>query len=111
MMDHMKKGIAALACVVFLALPGAAFAQSGVSGYEDNGSQVQGLVQGGGGGGGGETTTSAPAATTSAPAATADTGGTLPFTGAELGVLAGTGAVLVLLGFGLRRMTQRPGTA
>ena len=104
-MDHMKKGIAALACMVFLALPGAAFAQSGVSGYEDNGSQVQGLVQGGGGGG--DTTTSAPAATTSAPAATADTGGTLPFTGAELGVLAGTGAVLVLLGFGLRRMTHR----
>lgn len=103
MMDRMKKGIAALACVVFLALPGAAFAQSGVSGYEDNGSQVQGLVQGGGGGG--DTTTSA------APATAADTGGTLPFTGAELGVLAGTGAVLVLLGFGLRRMTQRPGTA
>ena len=33
-------------------------------------------------------------------------GGSLPFTGAELGVLAGAGGILVLLGFSLRRMTH-----
>jgi len=36
----------------------------------------------------------------------ADTGG-LPFTWAELGLLAGVGAALVLLGFSLRRITRR----
>jgi hypothetical protein len=90
----MRKSFAALLCVAFLALPGAAFAQSGVDGYADNGSAIAGTVQSGGGGGGGDTGS-----------------GSLPFTGAELGVLAATGSALVLLGFGLRRVTRRPSEA
>lgn len=85
-MERIKKVSAAFICVLFLAMPGAALAQSGNDGYEDLGSQVQGVVNSGDNGGG---------------------GGSLPFTGAELGVLAGAGGVLVLLGFGLRRLTHR----
>ena len=88
-MRRIKKVSAALLCVLFLALPGAALAQSGTNGYEEQGSAVQGVVNANdnGGGGGGS-------------------GGSLPFTGAELGVLAGAGGLLVLLGFSLRRMTH-----
>jgi hypothetical protein len=89
-MKRIKKVSAALLCVLFLALPGAALAQSGTNGYEEQGSAVQGVVNAndnGGGGGGGS-------------------GGSLPFTGAELGVLAGAGGILVLFGFSLRRMTH-----
>jgi hypothetical protein len=86
-MKRIKKVSAALLCVLFLALPGAALAQSGTSGYEEQGSAVQGVVNADDNGGGGS-------------------GGSLPFTGAELGVLAGAGGILVLLGFSLRRMTH-----
>ena len=86
-MERIKKVSAALVCVVFLALPGAALAQSGTNGYEEQGSAVQGVVNANDNGGGGS-------------------GGSLPFTGAELGVLAGAGGLLVLLGFSLRRMTH-----
>jgi hypothetical protein len=86
-MERIKKFSAALLCVLFLALPGAALAQSaGTSGYEERGSAVQGVVNADDNGGG--------------------SGGSLPFTGAELGVLAGAGGILVLLGFSLRRMTH-----
>jgi hypothetical protein len=92
-MERIKKVTAACICVLVLALPGAALAQSGTSGYEERGSQVQGVVNASDqGGGGGE-------------------GGSLPFTGAELGVLAGAGGVLVLLGFSLRRLTHRSAEA
>jgi hypothetical protein len=93
-MVGIKKGLAALVCVVLLAMPGAAMAQSGVDGYSDNGSQVQNIVQGGGGGN-----------------SSGGSGGSLPFTGSELGVLAAAGAALVLFGFGLRRVTHRPSQA
>lgn len=36
-----------------------------------------------------------------------DSGGSLPFTGADLGVLAAAGAMMLALGFGLRRLTHR----
>ena len=86
-MERIKKLSAAWVCVLFLALPGAALAaESGTSGYEEQWSAVQGVVNADDNGGGG--------------------GGSLPFTGAELGVLAGAGGILVLLGFSLRRMTH-----
>lgn len=86
-MEWIKKVSAAWVCVLFLALPGVALAQSGTAGYEERGSAVQGVVNADDNGGGGA-------------------GGSLPFTGAELGVLAGAGGILVLLGFSLRRMTH-----
>jgi hypothetical protein len=53
--------------------------------------------------------TPAESAPVSAPVqATADEGGSLPFTGADLGVLAAAGGILLGLGFGLRRLTARP---
>lgn len=86
----------AVSCLLALAAPSASLAASGTDGYENKGAEVQGLVQSGGGGGGAET--SPASASTS----------TLPFTGAELGISAGIGGVLILMGFALRRMTSRP---
>ena len=40
--------------------------------------------------------------------AAADEGASLPFTGADLGVLAVAGGLLLGLGLGLRRLTHRP---
>jgi hypothetical protein len=38
----------------------------------------------------------------------ADDNGSLPFTGADLGVVAAAGGLLLGFGFGLRRLTHRP---
>jgi opacity protein-like surface antigen len=98
-MVRMKK-MAAIAGVIALLAPSAAFAQSSVEGYGGSNSVVAGLAQGGGnnsgGGGGGNETQSS------------GTSGSLPFTGADLGILAAAGGLLVGLGFGLRRLTHRP---
>ena len=56
---------------------------------------VAGLEQGGGG-------------DTGAPVQAATNEGSLPFTGADLGVLAAAGGLLLGLGLGLRRLTHRP---
>jgi hypothetical protein len=92
----------AIAAVVALLAPATALAQSSEQGYGGPGNVVSGLEQGGGGGGGGG---SAPA---TAPVKATNQGGKLPFTGADLGVLAAAGGLLVGLGFGLRRLTHRP---
>ena len=92
-----RKSLAALMMFVALAIPGSAFAaDSSVEAYNDS-NQVAGLQEGDGGNGGTPQTT--------------DDGGSLPFTGADLGVLAGAGGFLLLLGFGLRRMTHGPSHA
>ena len=96
-MVWMKRTLA-IAGVVALLAPATAFAQSNEQGYGGPGNVVSGLEQGGGGGNG---------PTASAPAK-ASTSGKLPFTGADLGVLAAAGGLLVGLGFGLRRLTHRP---
>ena len=83
--------VIALACVVVLALPSAALAQTASEGGYGDDAAVLGQVQDPNGGGGNTAS-----------------GGSLPFTGAELGVLAGAGAALLLVGFGLRRMTHSP---
>jgi hypothetical protein len=108
-MTRMKRLLAVVGATALLAFAApAAFAQSGSEGYSGS-NVVAGLDQGGKGGGTpGEV---APAQTTpvSAPVqATADEGGSLPFTGADLGVLAAAGGILLCLGFGLRRLTHRP---
>jgi hypothetical protein len=97
-MNRTFRTLLAFCCVLALVVPSAAFAaQSSQTGYGDD-SNVVAQVQDENGGGGG-------------PVATADDTGSLPFTGAELGVLAGAGLMLVLMGFGLRRMTHRPSEA
>jgi hypothetical protein len=105
-MRKMKK-LLAVAGVIALLAPSAAYAQSGEEAYGGDNSVVAGLEQdsgGGGGGGGGNE-----AAPTSSPAQAE--GGSLPFTGADLGVVAAAGGLLLGLGFGLRRLTHRPSQA
>lgn len=94
--------ILAIAVIAMMLVPAAALAQSSRDGYAGPNNVVSGIEQGGGGGGndpsgGGGTVVRA-----------ADNGGSLPFTGADLGVLAAAGGMLLALGFGLRRLTHRP---
>jgi hypothetical protein len=105
-MTLIKKGLA-VACIAVLLAPAAAMAQSSDEGYGGPGNVISGLEQGGGGGGGGGGNESSP----SQPVKAQSQGGSLPFTGADLGVLAAAGGLLVGLGFGLRRLTHRPSQA
>ena len=90
------KNFIAIAAVVALLAPAAALAQdSGVEGYAGDNNVVAGLEDTSGNGGG------------TTQAQTVDNG-SLPFTGSDLGVLAGAGGLLLALGFGLRRLTHRP---
>lgn len=98
-MVWMKKTLA-IAGVVALLAPATAFAQSSTESYGGPGNVISGLQQGSGGGGGGNGGNNAPVKASSQ--------GNLPFTGADLGVLAAAGGLLVGLGFGLRRLTHRP---
>jgi hypothetical protein len=103
--------LAALLTVFVLALPATAFAGSGVEGYND-GNRVAGLEQGSGGGGGGGSDNAASKSSSPSGTQRSDSGGKkLPFTGADLGVIAGAGGLLLLLGFGLRRSTHGPSHA
>jgi hypothetical protein len=97
-MRKMKK-LLAVAGVIALLAPSAAFAQSGEEAYGGDNSVVAGLEEGNGGGGGGDN---------ASPAPTQAEGGSLPFTGADLGVVGAAGGLLLALGFGLRRLTHRP---
>ena len=95
-MTRIKKLLAVVGATAMLALAApAVYAQSGTEGYGGS-NVVAGLEQGGGGDAG-------------APVqAAADEGGSLPFTGADLGVLAAAGGLLLGLGLGLRKLTHRP---
>jgi hypothetical protein len=86
------KSLIAIGCLIALMAPSVAFAQSSDEGYGGAGA-IAGQVESGGGDGDAPVTTESDS---------------LPFTGAELGVLAAAGGILVLLGFGLRRMTHGP---
>jgi hypothetical protein len=101
-MTRMKKFLAVMGATALLAFaaPAAFATESGTEGYGGS-NVVAGLEQGGGG------DTSAPVQAAPVQAAT-DEGGSLPFTGADLGVLAAAGGLLLGLGLGLRRLTHRP---
>ena len=102
-MTRMKKFLAVMGATALLAFAApAAFAESGTEGYGGS-NVVAGLEQGGG------TDTGAPVQAAGAPVqVAADEGASLPFTGADLGVLAVAGGLLLGLGLGLRRLTHRP---
>lgn len=96
------KRILAIAAVVAMLVPSAAFAASSSDeSYGGPNNVVQGLEQGGGNG----------PNTPSGPSASPSKSGSLPFTGADLGVLATAGGLLLAMGFGLRRLTHRPSEA
>ena len=100
-MTRFKKLLAVMGATALLAFaaPAAFAGQSGTEGYGGS-NVVAGLEQGGGG------DTGAPV---QAPVqAAANEGASLPFTGADLGVLAAAGGLLLGLGLGLRRLTHRP---
>jgi hypothetical protein len=109
-MTRMKKFLAVMGATALLAFAApAAFAESGSEGY--GGSNVVAGLEQGGGNDTGPPVQAAPvqAAPVAAPVqAAADEGGSLPFTGADLGVLAVAGGLLLGLGLGLRRLTHRP---
>ena len=94
-MTRYKKLLAVVVATALLALSApAVYAQSGEEGYGGS-NVVAGLEQGGGG-------------DTGAPVQAATNEGSLPFTGADLGVLAAAGGLLLGMGLGLRRLTHRP---
>ncbi len=90
-----------VALALVLALATTAYGQSSIDGYNDQGGQIQSTVGQGGGGGGGETS----------PVSTSDEGGSLPFTGLDLALLAAAGGLLAAAGLGMRRLTRAPGSA
>lgn len=105
------KKILAVAAMAALLVPAGAFAQSSSDkGYSGSADVVRGLQQGSGGGVAPGSSGSNPTTPTSVKAAAPQKGG-LPFTGADLGVLAAAGGMLLALGFGLRRLTHRPAEA
>lgn len=100
-MTRFMKIFTVVTVVAAFAAPSAAFAATASqNGYGDDNANILPAVQDNGGGDDG--------GDVAAAVVTDDEGGSLPFTGAELGVLAGAGALLVLLGFGLRRLTHKP---
>lgn len=91
-------------CAIGLAVSASAYAQSSVDGSpgNDQAGQIQAQVEQGGpggpeGGGPGE-----------AGPVTTDEGGSLPFTGLDMALLAAAGGLLAAAGLGMRRLTRAP---
>jgi hypothetical protein len=82
--------VAAMAVVLALATTASAAEQASQDGYLNQAGQVQGSVNSGSGGSG---------------------GGSLPFTGFDMALLAGAGGLLAAAGFGMRRLTRMPDSA
>ena len=117
----MRRTLSLLLAAFMLALPSAAFAQSaGDEQYADPFGQTDQGDQSSSGGGGGGGSQGQPAQTPApAPAQSGDVGAatetqvaqqtdapTLPATGLPVGLLAGTGALLLAAGTTLRRRTS-----
>ena len=103
-MHHFSKVIAVFAVSLAIA-PAAAFAQAGTSvdPYDSAGPQVQDRIDQG-------STPSDDEGTTPVAAAADDQGGAgggeLPFTGLDVALVLGAGALLLGLGMGMRRLTR-----
>ena len=100
-MRKSQKTIAAAIAALSLMAPAAAVAQSSsIEGYgPDPRSEFQGQAQ------------RDDPPSSSSQGASGDDGGSLPFTGLDLGLLAAAGVVLTGVGFGMRRLTRRPDMA
>jgi hypothetical protein len=86
---------AALVLVLSLTFAASAFGQSSINGYNDEAGQIQAQVSERG-----------PVKVKSSTG-----GGSLPFTGLDLGLIGATGGLLVGAGLGMRRLTRAPGSA
>ncbi|HYI35540.1 MAG TPA: hypothetical protein VEX39_02960 [Thermoleophilaceae bacterium] len=98
--------IVTLSALALALAPATAVAQSSDEGYETDGPTVQNKIDAGGTAGQEESGTSP------TPAANEDSGrkaeAGLPFTGLDLGLLAGAGVLLVGLGVGMRLVLRLP---
>ena len=100
-MKNSRRNLVALVALLMLSLTlmaPLAYGQSSREGYVEQGPSTLNQVGGGGGGNGGA-------------APEASSGGELPFTGLDVGLIAIAGASLVLLGFAMRRLTRAPDAA
>ena len=101
-MTKLRITIPALAIVLAMALPTFALASSsGQTGYQGPNSAVAGV-----GGEENDGNGNAPAAEVSG--VEEESSSTLPFTGSDIAMILGAGAILLALGFSLRRLTHRP---
>jgi hypothetical protein len=82
-----------------------ASAQSTIGGYNDQGGQIQSQVESGTG------TDGSGASGVAGSTQSTDGGGSLPFTGLDLALLALAGGALVAVGVGMRRLTRAPESA
>jgi hypothetical protein len=99
-----------LALVLCLVLATAAFGQSSVEGYNDQGGQIQAQVESGGEPESGSEPETQPVATTTS-GGDGGSSGSLPFTGLDVALLVGAGGLLVVAGLAMRRLTRAPGSA
>jgi hypothetical protein len=83
------------ALALFWALSATAQAQSSLEGYNDEAGQVQNTVQGNGPG----------------SATVSDSGGSLPFTGLDIALIAAAGGLLGAGGLAMRRLARAPESA
>lgn len=90
----MRKTISILAALALLmAFSATAQAQSSLEGYNDKAGQVQNTVNSG------------------PVSAVDDSGGSLPFTGLDLALIAAAGGVLAAGGLAMRRLARAPESA
>ena len=118
-MRNNKKTLTAILAVFALAAAAPAYGQEVQGSDNPPGPTISGEIVGGGngttpdnGGGGtvaGDAGGNVAAARNADPAA--DEGGNLPFTGADLGLVAAAGAFLLAFGLGMRRLTRSPNAA
>lgn len=108
-MQGIKRFVAAGAVAALVAVPATAVAQeSSFRGYKHRDIVVVDESS--------STKDSGTTAVASTPSGDGDdpggsSGGSLPFSGLDVGLLAAAGAGLVALGAGMRRLTRRPDTA
>ena len=101
-MKNSRKTVAVIAVLLLslaLAAP-AAFAQSSLDGYIQEGPAIVDKTSGDGNG-------DVPGSGDAAGTSSAE----LPFTGLDLGLLGAAGASLLVLGVGMRRLTREPDAA
>ncbi|MEA2405694.1 MAG: hypothetical protein QOE08_2341 [Thermoleophilaceae bacterium] len=108
-MRRLKNFSIAAAMGIMLAVGApAAFAQQGSAndGYGEPAGLVQTQVGTSGEQPAAQTKTPASPAESPATTTVSDNGGKLPFTGLDIALMVGVGGLLLLLGFGMRRLTR-----
>jgi hypothetical protein len=107
---RFKKVMAMAIAVAMLAVPATAFAQSAQDAYRPQG-QIEQDVEGDQGGVGGSPGAGGGAGGDNAAGNATSSGSGLPFTGVDVALLAGAGALLLGAGVGMRRLAHRQGPA